>query len=31
MHNGWGVILDDLVSGAYAGGLCWLAHAIKIF
>ena len=31
MHNAWGVILDDYVSAAYAGGLCWLAHAFHAF
>lgn len=31
MHNGWGVILDDLVSGGYAGGAFWAAHALGAF
>jgi phosphatidylglycerophosphatase A len=25
MHDAWGVLLDDLVSGLYAAGLVWLA------
>lgn len=31
MHNAWGVILDDFVSGAYAGGAFWAAHALGAF
>jgi phosphatidylglycerophosphatase A len=31
MHNAWGVILDDFVSGAYAGGIFWAAHALRAF
>ena len=31
MHNAWGVILDDLVSGVYAGGAIWAAHALGAF
>lgn len=30
-HNAWGVILDDLISGAYAGGILWAAHALRAF
>jgi phosphatidylglycerophosphatase A len=25
MHDAWGILLDDLVSGLYAAGLVWLA------
>jgi len=31
MHNGWGVILDDFISGAYAGGAFWAAHELGAF
>ena len=31
MHNAWGVLLDDVVSGLYAAGLLWAAHYLKWF
>lgn len=30
-HNAWGVLLDDVVSGIYAGLLLWAAHAAGLF
>ncbi len=30
-HTAWGVILDDLIAGAYAGGILWAAHALRLF
>lgn len=31
MHNATGVVLDDIISGIYAGGAFWAAHAAGLF
>lgn len=31
MHNAVGVVLDDVISGAYAAGILWAAHSFGLF